>query len=120
MAKTRSDQRLATTLFETSVPTFLQTERAIGGCLSKAAADCDATGMGTEVLVTARLYPDMAPFWFQIDYVDNYSVCRIEAMLTGSWTLPDLARIVPFADLQARIAQSVSALEEFRPDEMDT
>ena len=110
---------MATTLFDMSVPTFLQTARAVGGFLEKAAAHCDATGIDPNDLVTARLYPNMAPFWFQIECVDNYSVWGIEAMRTGAWTPPDLAQVVPFADLQARIAQTELALEAFKPDEVN-
>jgi uncharacterized protein len=111
---------MATTLFDISVPTFLQTVRAVGGFLDKAAAHCNATGADPDDLVTARLYPDMAPFWFQIECVDNYSVWGIEAMRSGSWTPPDLAQVIPFSDLQARIGRSVSALEAFKPAEVNT
>jgi hypothetical protein len=110
---------MATTLFEMSVPTFLQTARAVGSFLEKAAAHCQATGMDPDDLVTARLYPDMAPFWFQIECVDNYSVWGIKAMRTSAWTPPDLAQVVPFADLQSRIARTVSALGRFTPDEVN-
>ena len=110
---------MATSLYDLSVPTFLQTVRAVGGFLEKAVAHCDATGIDPDDLVTTRLYPDMAPFWFQIECVDNYSVWGIDAIRTGDWTPPDLAQVVPFADLQARIARSESALEAFKPDEVN-
>jgi hypothetical protein len=110
---------MATTLFDMSVPTFLQTARAVSAYLEKAAAHCDATGVDPNDLVTARLYPDMAPFWFQIECVDNYSVWGIDAIRTGTWTPPDLAQVVPFADLRARIAQTESALQAFNPDEVN-
>jgi uncharacterized protein len=112
----RSDRAVATTLFDLSVPTFLQTVRAVAGLLKKAVTHCDATGTHPDDLVEARLYPDMAPFWFQIECVDNYSVWGIEAMRTGAWTPPDLAQVVPFADLQTRIARTEAALEAFKPD----
>lgn len=110
---------MAATLYDMSIPTFLQTVRAVGGILEKAVSHRNATGIAPDDLVTARLYPDMAPLWFQIECVDNYSVWGIEAIRTGNWTPPDLAQVVPFADLQARIAQSVAALEAFRPDEVN-
>ncbi|SFH51465.1 hypothetical protein SAMN04488020_11924 [Palleronia marisminoris] len=112
-------QGMATKLYDMAVPTFLQTARAVGGFLEKAADHCGATGIDPNDLVTARLYPDMAPFWFQIECVDNYSVYGIEAMRTGTWQPPGLVQVVPFADLQARIAQSISALEAFEPDEVN-
>ena len=110
---------MATTLFDISVPTFLQTARAVHGFLDKAAVHCGAAGLGPDDLVTARLHPNMAPLWFQIECADSYSAWGIEAMRTGGWTPPDLAQVDPFADLQTRIAQSVSALEAFEPDEVN-
>jgi hypothetical protein len=110
---------VGTSLFELTVPTFLQTARAVWGFLGKTAAYCYATGIDPDDLVTARLFPDMAPFWFQIECVDNYSVWGIEAMRTGNWTPPDLAQVVPFTQLQARIALTVTALEAFKPDEVN-
>lgn len=110
---------MATTLYEMSVPTFLQTVRAVHGFLGKAEAHCAASGADPDDLVMARLYPDMAPFWFQIECVDNYSVWGIEAMRTGAWTPPDLAQVVPFSDLQSRMARAVAALEAFAPDEVN-
>lgn len=116
----RLGETMATTLFEMSIPTFLQTVRAVRCFLEGAAAHCDATGIDPTDLVTARLVPDMAPFWFQIECVDNYSVWGIEAMRSGAWTPPDLAQVVHFADLQARIARTETALEAFKPDEVNT
>lgn len=109
---------MATTFFDLSVPAFLQTVRAVDGFLGKAAAHCEATGIDPDQLVTARLCPDMAPFWFQIECVDNYSVWGLDAMRTGAWTPPALAQVVPFADLQARIARTRSVLEGLAPDEV--
>jgi hypothetical protein len=110
---------MSTSLYDLSVPTFLQTARAVGGFFAKAAAHCHATGTNPDDLVTARLYPDMAPFWFQIECVDNYSVWGLEAMRTGDWTPPDLDQVVPFAHLQARLARTQQALAAFTPDEVN-
>lgn len=115
----QSGETMVTTLFDMSVPTFLQTVRAVSGFLGKASAHCEASGADPDDLVTARLFPDMAPFWFQIECIDNYSVWGIKAMRTGAWTPPDLAQVVPFADLKARMAGTEAALEAFRPDEVN-
>ena len=110
---------MATTLFDLSVPTFLQTVRAVDGFLAKTMDHCKATEAVADDIVSLSLYPDMAPFWFQIECVDNYSVWGIEAMRTGSWTPPDLEQVVRFARLRARIASTVSALEAFEIDEVN-
>jgi hypothetical protein len=107
---------MATSLYDLSVPTFLQTVRAVRGFLDRAATHCAQTGARADDFVDARLFPDMAPFWFQIECVDNYSVWGLEAMRTGAWTPPPLAGQVPFTDLQARITRAEVALEAFTPD----
>ena len=109
---------MAASLYDLSVPTFLQTVRAVRGFLDRAATHCAQTGAKADDLVDARLFPDMAPFWFQIECVDNYSAWGLEAMRTGEWTPPPLAGQVPFADLQARIAGTEAALKAFTPDEV--
>ena len=106
-------------LFDLSVPTFLQTVRAIGACLDKAVAHCSATGREPDDLVEARLYPDMAPFCFQIECVDNYSVWGLDALRRGAFNPPDLAGAVPFSALRKRMSDTEAALADFTPDEVN-
>src|SRR5215468_10077339 len=54
-------------LYDLSVLTFLQTMRAVSGFLDRAAKHCAETGADPDDFVRARLYPDMAPFHFQIE-----------------------------------------------------
>lgn len=110
---------MATSLYDLSVPTFLQTVSAVGGFLDRAAAHCAETGAEADDLVDARLFHDMAPFHFQIECVVNYSVWGLEAMRTGAFTPPPLVGSVPFANLQALIAQAEASLEAFMPDEVN-
>jgi uncharacterized protein len=53
---------MATSLYDLSVPTFLQTVRAVGGFLDRAARHCAETGADPDDFVHARLFEDMAPF----------------------------------------------------------
>ncbi|QFT70312.1 hypothetical protein FIU93_26220 [Labrenzia sp. THAF35] len=110
---------MATTLYDMSVPTFLQTARAVSGFLQKAATHCQQTGTDPDDFATARLYPDMAQFWFQIECVDNFSVWGLEAMRTGAFTPPPLVGPAPYADLQDRIAQTVTRLQAYTPAEVN-
>src|SRR3954451_12529263 len=58
---------MATSFYDLSVPTFLQTVRAVGGFLDRAARHCAETGANPDDFVRARLFDDMAPFHFQIE-----------------------------------------------------
>jgi hypothetical protein len=110
---------MGTSFYDLSVPTFLQTARAIGGFLKRAAEYCAETGADADGFVHARLFDDMAPFHFHIEAAWHHSVWGLEAARTGVFTPPALVGPVPFAHLQAMIGKAATALEAFRPDEVN-
>ena len=110
---------MTTSLYELSVPTFLQTVNAVAGFLDRAAAHCSETGADPDDLVGARLFEDMAPFHFQIECVAHHSVWGLEAMKTGVFAPPALVGPVPFAELRALIGRAEVALEALTPDEVN-
>src|SRR5579862_2870320 len=111
---------MTTSLYNLSVPTFLQTVRAVGGFLDRAARHCAETGADPDDFVHARLFDDMAPFHFQIEAAWHHSVWGLEAARTGAFAPPALVGPVPFADLQAMIGKAETALEAFTPDEVNS
>jgi len=110
---------MAISLYDMSVPTFLQTVSAVAGYLDRAAGHCSVTGASPDEFVNARLFDDMAPFHFQIECVAHHSVWGVEAMKTGAFTPPAPVGSVPFADLRATIADAEAALKAFTPDEVN-
>jgi hypothetical protein len=110
---------MATSLYDLSVPTFLQTVNAVGGFLDRAAAHCVETGADPDDFVDARLYDDMAPFHFQIEALAHHSVWGLEALRTGVFAPPALIGSMPFAELRAMIARAEAALKALTPDEVD-
>ena len=82
-------------LYDLSVPTFLQTVRAVGGFLDRAAKHCAETGADPNDFVQARLFEDMAPLHFQIEAVCHHSVWGLEAMKTGVFAPPALVGPAP-------------------------
>jgi len=115
----RKGKPMATSLYDLSVPTFLQTVSAVAGFLDRAARHFAETGADPDDLVDARLFDDMAPFHFQIECVAHHSVWGLEAVKNGVFAPPALAGSMPFADLQAMIAQAEAALKAFAPDEVN-
>ena len=101
---------MATSLYDLSVPTFLQTVTAVAGFLDRAAAHCAQTGADPDDLVEARLFADMAPFHFQIEAAWHHALWGVEALRTGAFTPPALVGPVPFAALRAIIAEGQAAL----------
>jgi len=110
---------MATSLYDLSVPTFLQTVSAVAGFLDRAARHCVETGANPDDFVDARLYPDMAPFHFQVEALWHHAVWGVEAVMTGAFTPPPLIGSMPFADLQAIIARGEAALQAFDRDAVD-
>lgn len=109
-----------TSLYDLSVPTFLQTTRAVAGFLERAAKHCADTGADADDFVDARLIADMAPFHFQIEALKNHSVWGLEAVRTGDFNPPELIGSMPFARLQALMAEAIAALEALTPVEVNS
>jgi len=110
---------MAISLYDLSVPTFLQTVNAVGSFLDRAAAHCAEAGADPDDFVDARLFADMAPFHFQIEAAWHHSVWGVEALKTGAFTPPGLVGSVSFTDLRAMIASAEVALKAFTPDEIN-
>ena len=110
---------MATSLYDLSVPTYLQTVSAVAGFLDRAARHCAETGADADDFVYSRLIDDMAPFHFQIECVSHHSVWALEAVKSGVFAPPALVGPIPFADLQAMTAQAVAALDAFTPGEVN-
>jgi uncharacterized protein len=110
---------MATSLYDLSVPTFLQTVSAVAGFLGRAARYCVETAADPNDFVDARLFDDMAPLHFQIEALVHHSVWGLEAVKNGVFAPPALVGPVPFAELQTMIAQAEKDLEAFTPDEVN-
>src|SRR6266568_3024409 len=112
-------ETMATSLYDLSVPTFLQTVRAVAGCLQRAAKHCAETGADPDDFVHTRLIADMAPFHFQIEALSHHSVWGLEAVKTGIFAPPALIGAMPFAGLRALIDEAIAALEALTPAEVN-
>ena len=89
---------------DATVPAFLQILGSLSGLLTKAEAHCKAKNIQPEVLLNARLYPDMYPLTRQIQTVCDFAG-KTCARLTGSEvpSTPDTEK--SFEELQQRIAK---------------
>jgi hypothetical protein len=111
---------MSTLFYDLSVPTFLQTVRAVRGFLDRAARHCAEIGADPEDFVHARLFDDMAPFHFQIEATWHHSVWGLQAAKTGVFAPPALVGPVPFAELQAMMGKAETALEAFALDDVNS
>ena len=104
--------------YDSAVPAYLQILGALSGILGKAEAHCKAKNIQEEVLLSARLYPDMFPLARQIQTACDFAAKGC-ARLTGSEVpnTPDTEK--SFADLQARIARTVEYVKSYKPAQFD-
>jgi hypothetical protein len=105
--------------YDASVPAFLQILGSLSGLLTKAEAHCKAKNIQPEVLLSARLYPDMYPLTRQIQTACDFAV-KTCARLTGRDvpSTPDTEKT--FEELQQRIAKAVDYVKGFKPAQFDS
>src|SRR5262245_52763969 len=90
---------MAISLYELSVPTYLQTLGAVSGFLEKGLAHCGECNVEPGQVVEHRLFEDMAPFAFQIRSVAHHSAGAMEAVKSGVFSPPGKAGPLSYSDL---------------------
>ena len=104
--------------YDASVPAFLQILGSLSGLLGKAEAHCKAKNIQPEVLLNARLYPDMFPLTRQIQTVCDFAA-KSCARLTQSEvpTTSDTERT--FDELKQRLAKTIDYVKTFKPAQFE-
>jgi hypothetical protein len=104
--------------YDATVPAFLQILGSLSGLLSKAEAHCAAKNIQPEVLLNARLYPDMLPLTKQIQLASDFAAKGC-ARLTHREvpSTPDTEKT--FAELQQRLAKTIDYVRGFTPAQFD-
>jgi hypothetical protein len=112
------DNTMSITLSSASLPVFTKMLSNLGHCLQKAAANAEERKFDPNVLLTARLAPDMLPFVAQIRIA-------CDAAKNGTARLAGIEAPV-FADdettlaqLQERVAKTVAWLATVPADKID-
>jgi hypothetical protein len=102
-------------LYDASVPAFLQILGSLTGLLTKAEAHCKAKNIQPDVLLGARLYPDMLPLTKQIQFVCDFAG-KSCARLTQSEvpSTPDTEK--SFDELKTRLARTIDYVKAFKPE----
>ncbi|MDB5636759.1 MAG: uncharacterized protein JWP51_1667 [Bradyrhizobium sp.] len=105
-------------LYDATVPAFLQILGSLTGILNKAEAQCKAKNIAPEVLLGARLYPDMLPLTRQIQIASDFAG-KTCARLTGSEvpSTPDTEKT--FDELKVRLAKTIDYVKTFKPAQFE-
>jgi uncharacterized protein len=70
---------MPTSLYDISVPSYLQTVTAVAGYLEKGFEFCTGKGIDVSEIVESRLFANMLPFRFQILSVAHHSLGALKA-----------------------------------------
>lgn len=105
-------------MYQASVPVFVQLLTALSAILKKASDHCAAKKIEPSVLVNARLSPDMFAFARQVQIATDHAK-GATARLSGSEvpSYPDTE--ATFDELQARIAKTLDYIQSFKPERID-
>ncbi len=106
------------TLYQASVPPFLQILRALRAVLGKARHQCDATKVQPEVLLQARLYPNMFPLVRQVQIAADFAK-GAAARLAGLEPPRYEDTETTFEQLVERIDRTIAYLESIAPAQID-
>ena len=105
-------------MYQASVPVFIRMLGNLAAILEKAAAHCAARKIDPAVLLDYRLYPDMFAFARQVQVACDHA--RNGAARLAGMEAPRLENGErTFAELVARVRDTIAYLETFAPAQID-
>jgi hypothetical protein len=105
--------------YDATVPAFLQILGGLSGLLTKAEAHCKAKNIQPEVMLGARLFPDMLPLSRQIQLTCDFAAKGCARLTHGEVpTTPDTEKT--FDELKQRLAKTIDYVKSFKPAQFDS
>jgi len=105
-------------MYQASVPAFLQQLEALSGVLRKAAAHAGEKKIDPGVLLNARLFPDMFPLTQQVQIACDFAK-GAPARLAGVEPPVYEDSEKSFQDLEARIEKTMAFVKTLKPGQID-
>ncbi|MGD9810473.1 MAG: DUF1993 family protein [Sphingobium sp.] len=107
-------------LYDATIPSFLQILGAMRGLTEKAEAFCAEKGIAERQLLDAHLGEDMLSLTWQIKWVSTHSIGAIEGVRGGSFSPDREPPAESFAALRAQVDETVAALQQVTREEMES
>lgn len=105
-------------LYQATIPTYLQILAAVTGLIDKAEAHCSSNNLPAEELIQAQLAEDMLPFTFQITSVCHHSMGAIEGLRAGTFS-PNRSMAEDFDGLREKLATAQAGLLALSEDDVN-
>lgn len=109
---------MAISLYDVTVASFQQTLDAVSGFLGKGRAHCESQGIDLNSVVETRLYPDMAPFRFQLISVAHHSLGALQGAKSGVFKPPS-GPDYDYAGLEQLVSDARRGLDDFSRDAVE-
>jgi uncharacterized protein len=107
-------------LYDVTVPTFVQILGSVSGLIEKAEAHCTAKQIAPTDIINARLHEDMLPFSYQVKSSITHSIGALQALNKGVFS-PDMTPSPDtFPALQEKVTSALAALEGLRPQDVNS
>ena len=104
--------------YDATVPAFLQVLNSLSGLLTKAEAHSKAKNIQPEVLLGARLYPDMLPLSRQIQLASDFAAKGCARLAHSEVpSTPDTEKT--FDELKQRLAKTIEYVKSFKPAQFE-
>ena len=111
---------MAFSLYDATIPTYLQILGSMRTLADAAAAHCVEKGVSEADLLNSHFGEDMRPLSWQLKWASSHSIGAIEGVRKGGYS-PDMAEPpADIASIKAQIDDSISALQAVTPEEMDS
>lgn len=106
-------------LYDATIPSYLQILGAVSGLIDKAEAYCADQGHDPASISGACLADDMLPFAYQILSTWTHSIGAIEGVRAGSFSPNKTPPPASFADQRAVVRDAIARLEQVTTEEME-
>lgn len=110
---------MSLSLYDLTVPNYLQTLGAVSGYMKKGADFCAEQGSDPNDIVAARVVDDMLPFSFQIASVAHHSLGAVEGAQGGVFYPPKDPGTHDYASLRKLVDDAKAGLEKVTPDALN-
>jgi hypothetical protein len=97
-------------LYDISVPSYLQTLNAASRFLEKGRLHFIDQGVDLAEIVEAQIHPDMRPLRFQVQHLAFHSRGAIDAILGGKVSYPGPRTALDYEGLQTLVAETAESL----------
>jgi hypothetical protein len=109
---------MKTSMYQTSIPTFIRVLNNLAAILEKAAAHAEARKIDASALLNARLFPDMFPLTRQVQLAAdtaNTGAARLAGTEAPAYDNAESS----FAELISRLRKTIAQLEVLKPEQLD-